>query len=145
MALATLFGVEVTNSGPQPWTLILSHSPLLEPPLPKVPILPLCVRPALGGGGIGRAWEDVDAQMVFTWFRNAGPLLSVRMNVDLGYEAPSCVLEYWKEEHAQMARQFGRDIHTGAQSMTDFILRVFDPWNLYCAVSSGRLVLPLNI
>lgn len=140
MALATLSGVEITGIGP-PWTLLLSHSPLLKPTTPNSPILPLYVRPASDGSKTDeRAWHSVNAQDVFSWFRHAGPLLSVRTNVNLGHDSTVCLVEYWKPEHARHARQTGRSLHpTLLSTMTPFALRVYDPWNLHCCVSDSTI------
>ncbi len=134
MALATLQGMPVPGLSP-PWSLALSHSPFLQEPLPERPLLPLFVKTDVATHAVLIA----NAQTVFTWFRATGPLVTVRVGVDVGYAHPTCVLEYWEEQHAQTARLRGQDISMFTRGTMPFTLRVFDPLKLYCAVSYIRV------
>lgn len=74
---------------------------------------------------------------MFKWFRRAGPLFGVRVNVDIGLESRVCVLEYWGQEDMERARNLGHLIHPDTQLMEPFTLLKCDPWKLHCSV--GRL------
>ena len=76
----------------------------------------------------------LDAQTVFQWFRRAGPVLAVHLNVDIGYEQPACLVEYYLPEHQQAARKAGISIHRDVVDAVRPPFRVIDPWNLYCVV-----------
>ncbi|KAI0698131.1 hypothetical protein BC835DRAFT_691327 [Cytidiella melzeri] len=128
MALATLQGAVVANSGP-PWTMVISHSPTLEPALPTHRIFPQFVKTYGTAGHIG----DESPQTVFRWFRRAGPLVSVRTNVNVGYPERVIVVEYWNEDDANWARMEKNALHEGMQHRPAFILRTYDPCSLYCA------------
>ncbi|KAJ3557049.1 hypothetical protein NM688_g1689 [Phlebia brevispora] len=126
MALATMSGMRVKDVEP-PWHLSLTPSPLLDPCLPDDPILPMYIR----NTDTGKPLQVADAQTLFIRFRTAGPLVSVHVNVDVGYESPACVLQFWDEEHAKYAKKSGAGIHPAFQEM-HFTLQTYDPWNLYC-------------
>ena len=74
------------------------------------------------------------AQKVFQWFRHAGPLVSVRVNVDIGFPERTCILEYWEEEDAQYARTHCHTLHSSLKGMQPFTLRTFNPATLLCSV-----------
>ena len=129
MALATLVGTRVPGVEP-PWFLNLWATPALTPSMPKKPLLPLFFF-------LKREWlisHSLDAQTVFQWFRRAGPVLAVHLNVDIGYEQPACLVEYYLPEHQQAARKAGISIHRDVVDAVRPPFRVIDPWNLYCVV-----------
>lgn len=130
MALATMSGMQVPDVNP-PWHLVLSHSPSLVETLPKVPVLPFFLRQTDNEQPFRMKH---DAQAVFCWFRRAGPLVSVRLDVDVGYEGRACVVQFWHDQHAVYARSLGLEIHPFTRTL-NFDLQVYNPWNLYCAVS----------
>ena len=131
MALVTMSGMQVESISP-PWHLHLSHSSLLEDSLPEDPVLPLFLKCTHSE----RPFTiKHDAQTVFGWFRWAGPLVSVRLNVDIGYEDAACVIQYWDEAHADLAKKMVPNIHLFTPRLK-FTLHAYDPWNLYCTVSS---------
>ena len=129
MALATLPGTKVQGVEP-PWFLNLWATSALTPSMPVKPLLPLFFY-------LKREWtmsHSVDAQTIFQWFRRAGPVLAVHLNVDIGYEQPACLVEYYLPEHLQAARRAGVSIHHDVVNAVRPPFRVIDPWNLYCAV-----------
>ena len=130
MALATLQGTLVTDVKP-PWKMVLSHSPTLEPSLPSQRIFSQYIR--LNGIPYNLT-EGVTPQRVFRWFRSAGPLVSVRTNVDVGYAQRAIVLEFWNEAHAKLARKLKNAVHADLRNILEFSLRTFDPYTLHCTV-----------
>ena len=138
MALATLRDTVVRGELP-PWNLTLSHSLTEDLPMPETTLLPLYTSPC---------HDNMDktayAQTIFRWFRRAGPLYSLTMDVDIGYDDRVCVIEYWKEEHLRFARRMGGNLRPNAeQTLFEEPVGVIDPWNLYCAVSAST-VRPLS-
>ncbi len=129
MALATLQGAPIPGLAAPSLTLSLSHSPTLEEPVPEKPILPQFAKTATGKYRV----QTANAQQAFTWFRHAGPLVTVRVNVDVGYSHFTCVLEFWEASHAITAAKAVKDISESIHEQ--FTLQTFDPFNLYCAVS----------
>lgn len=131
MALATLQGCEILKSS-SPWTMVLSHSPTLESAIPPSPLFPQFVKhngtPLFMG-------KDTSPQAIFRWFRQAGPLVSVRTHVNVGYSSQAVVVQYWNEEHANKARMQKNALHAEMARYPAFEVRTFDPCNLYCAVS----------
>ncbi|KAI0698133.1 hypothetical protein BC835DRAFT_690706 [Cytidiella melzeri] len=132
MALATLQGATVTGPNLLPWTMVISHSCTLEAAFPSHRIFPQFVRTDLNGtpGHIG---AEEDPQTLFKWFRRAGPLVSVQTDVNVGYPQRAIVVEYWNEEHANLARIKKNALHEDMQHRPAFTLRTYDPHNLYCA------------
>ncbi|EKM49815.1 uncharacterized protein PHACADRAFT_214337 [Phanerochaete carnosa HHB-10118-sp] len=124
MALATMQGVTVPNVQP-PWVLTLSHTASLDSALPRDPLCAQFIKAGAAGGIHGL--HLATAQQIFRWFRTAGPLVSVRTNVDVGYKHRTCVLEYWDEEDANYARLHCREFHFTLQRMEPFSLRTFAP------------------
>ncbi|KAI0698135.1 hypothetical protein BC835DRAFT_691214 [Cytidiella melzeri] len=136
MALATLQGTIVVNSG-APWKVVLSHSPTLQPALPPDCIFPQYVRTNSTGtpGPIG---GEESPQTLFKWFRRAGPLVSVRKNVNMGYPQHAIVVEYWSERDASLAQSKTNALHEDMHHRPAFTLRTYDSRNLYCAASHTR-------
>ena len=77
---------------------------------------------------------ETSSQIVFEWFRTAGPLVSVGVNVNVGYDRPAVVVEYWDEESANRARVQKNALAAEMGRFSAFTVRTFDPCNLYCAV-----------
>lgn len=113
-----------------PWTVTLSHSPTLISDTTSIPILPQYLQAEPG------FFKDVTAQLLFRCFRNVGPLVSVRMNVDIlvGDQRRTAVVEYWKEEHANSARLLKNTMHKSLKTRPAFSLRTYDPYRLRCSV-----------
>lgn len=120
MALATLQGVPVPNVRP-PWVLMLSHSASLDSALPTEPLCAQFVKAGASGGIHGL--HLATTQQIFRWFRAAGPLVSVRTNLDVGYSHRTCVLEYWHAEDADFARRRCHGFHATLRKMEPFTLR----------------------
>ena len=123
MALATLNGLPIPGLEP-PWALTLSHAYSLDNPFPKVVVC---------GQGVVHSTKDhpirsASAQDLFSWFRVAGPLVSVRTNVDVGYRNPTFVIQYWEEKHAQFALRKARHMHDSLKNMAPFMLHTVAPW-----------------
>ncbi|KIP03990.1 hypothetical protein PHLGIDRAFT_214007 [Phlebiopsis gigantea 11061_1 CR5-6] len=123
MALATLHGLSIPNLDP-PWTLALSHTFSLDSPFPKE---------MLCGQSVVHSTKDhpirsASAQDLFSWFRVAGPLVSVQAGVDVGYRNPTFIIQYWDEKHAQFALRKARQMHDTLKNMPPFILHTVVPW-----------------
>lgn len=131
MALATLQDALVPGVSP-PWRLSLTYSSELKSSLPQERLFPQFIKSAVTPHP---ALDDANPQTLFRIFRNAGPLVSVRVGVNVGYPQPSAVVEYWNEEHANYARKQKQSLHETTRDSPPFLLRTFDPCNLYCAVS----------
>ncbi|GJE93691.1 hypothetical protein PsYK624_098510 [Phanerochaete sordida] len=129
MALATLQGIPVPNTNPR-HNLKISHSPSL---VSSVPFERLYSQYVKTKKVAGHPLLLCTAQKVFHWFRHAGPLVSVRVDVDIGFPGKTCVLEYWDEEHALYARAHCRFLHSSLHGMPPFILRTFSPTSLQCS------------
>jgi hypothetical protein len=129
MALVTLQGAIVPETSP-PFALKLSHSPMLPSPVPPFPLFPQFVHSDYRGHPLLSA----SAQDLFKWFRSAGPLAEIGINVDVGRQDPVCVVQYWDEDHARYAQINCRKLHMALEAMPAFTLRTYDPCNLYCAV-----------
>ncbi len=108
--------------------MTLSHSPTLTSDTTSIPILPQYLQAEPG------FFKDVTAQLLFRCFRNVGPLVSVRMNVDIGDQRRTAVVEYWKEEHANSARLLKNAMHKSLKTRPAFSLRTYDPYRLRCSV-----------
>lgn len=137
MALATLQGVQVPGANP-PIALALSHAPELSVAAPPLPLLSQFVQSDL----VDHPLRKASPQDVFRWFRGSGPLVSVRTDVDVGHKNRTCVIEHWEEEHAIYAKTQRKSLHAALKAMPGFTLRIFDPCNLYCAVSESRIPSP---
>lgn len=136
MALATMQETLIIKPMPQ-WTMILSHSPTLASTAPSDSMLSQYLRtdPSF-------FTSNMTPQLLFKCFRPAGPLVSVRMNVDVGNKERTAVVQYWNERHANSARMRKNGLHKKIQRGTrpPFSLRTFDPCILHCSVSCTRLV-----
>lgn len=130
MALATLQGAIVPGVTP-PFCLALSHSPSLEECLPEDRLFHQFVKCTTNTRHV---LYDSSAQDVFSWFRSAGPLVSVRVNVNVGHAYATCVLEYWEDTHAQYARTHCRMMHPALAAMDHFSLRTYNPCTIFCTV-----------
>jgi hypothetical protein len=130
MALVTLQGTFIPNVEP-PFRMVLSHSPGLQSALPPLRLYNQYVKI---DGLPASIMESATCQQIFKWFRPAGPLVSVRKDVNIGYQQRATVLEYWRSEYANAARTKKNALHEDMQNMPAFTLRTFDPSNLYCAV-----------
>ena len=132
MALATLHDtpVLVENSI---YTLKLSHSPTLEDPLPEIRLCPQLIKGESDGHHL---LYDASLQDVFTWFRQAGPLVSVKRGATVEPNQSTCVVEYWKAEHAEYAQEHCRTMHPSLAKLKPFDLRAYYPSKLVCSVSS---------
>lgn len=140
MALATLQGALIPDILP-PFHLTLSHTSMLGSSLPNERILPQFLKGAPKAHNI---LYSVSPQDVFTWFRPAGPLVSVRVRVGLGFAYPTCILEYWDENHARYARIHSRVLHPALADLKPFDLHTYDPSTITCTVSITPL-LPLSL
>lgn len=135
MALATLQGEYVKSLLP-PWGLSLSHSPTFEkatfpePPLPQY----LAAQPGFF------ADPTVNAQLLFRCFRNAGPLVSVQTGVNLVAQEYTAVIQYYSEDHANLARAKENMKHSRLRSRPQFSLSSYDPFSLRCSVRFFRIV-----
>lgn len=136
MALATLQDTCVPGVNP-PLKISLSHSPTLASSLPQDRLLCQFVQMPTNPGH--PVLHGASPQNLFEIFRNAGPLVAVRVGVDVGYPQPVCTVEYWKEEHANHARQAMRTIHESTRQSPQFMLRTFNPCKLYCTVSPFQI------
>ncbi|KAI0793062.1 hypothetical protein BC629DRAFT_343333 [Irpex lacteus] len=127
-ALATMHETMTVKSKPV-WRMILSHSATLATPAPLDPILSqyLHTDPTF--------FTKVKAQEIFQLFRQAGPLVSVRLNVDIGNNVKTAIVQYWYEDHANTARIKYTTMHKKKKQRPPFSLRTFDPCGLHCSVS----------
>lgn len=132
MALAPLQGVAVPRTDP-PFFLELYPSPNLSTAVPYDPLFPQYVRYSSHEIELHPA-QRASAQDVFTWFRRAGPLVSVHVVEDVGWTHPTCIVQYWHASDAQYARSNCRTLHPALREMPPFELRTYDPRKLYCAV-----------
>ncbi|KIP03992.1 hypothetical protein PHLGIDRAFT_214018 [Phlebiopsis gigantea 11061_1 CR5-6] len=137
MALATLNGLPVPNLDP-PWNLVLSHSSSLESALPKEP---LCAQFAKSPANT-HPLSDASAQDVFRWFRPAGPLVTARADVDVGYPKRTCVIQYWDETHASSAFKCPQGLHPALTSMPMFNLRTFAQCSVFVTNLGPNFRLP---
>lgn len=135
MALATLNGVPVPGLDP-PWTLTLSHTSSLDSALPKEPLCAQYVKVPSGSHVLQRR----SAQDIFRFFRVAGPLVLVQTNIDVGYPNPTCVVEYWEEEHALYALRNARTLHPTFLGMPTFVLRTFAQYSVLGTVSMNSTI-----
>ena len=129
MALATLQGLPVPGAVP-PLHLSFSHSAALDRPIPE---RPLCAQFAKSASEV-HPLQNATSQDVFRWFRPAGPLVSVQVEVDVGYPKGTCVLQYWRQEDADYARQYAGTLHAALKRLPTFTLRTFTPWTVVCMV-----------
>ncbi|GJE92589.1 hypothetical protein PsYK624_087440 [Phanerochaete sordida] len=130
MALATMHKTILRNVEPF-WLLRLSASWDGKETLPDDPLFPQFVQ----------TYEEhhplhyYNAQELFRYFRNAGPLVSVERAVDIGHETTTCVVQYWNEEHANFARlnagSLAPDSDQRTSPLPSFTLRAYNPYNLY--------------
>ena len=132
MALATLQGAVVPGVKPE-FHLRLSHASVLSNSLPEERLFPQFI---LGTTRTYNILSSASAQDVFTWFRPAGPLVSVRAQVPVGRAHPTCILEYWDENHARYARVHCRVLHPALAALKPFDLQTYDPTALICTVSA---------
>ena len=135
MALATLHDTTLETVDP-PWNMKLSHSDSLEMPLPeeRMRILPQFVKTAEETHFV----QQQNAQALFALFRVVGPLVAVRSEVDIGFSRKTCVVHYWKEEHARAAQDkvLGALKLSNGGSNARATLQAFDPCDLFCGVSA---------
>lgn len=132
MAVATMQGLILADGG-QAWTLRVSHSASLASPTPKESerILPQFVK-----SSTRRFLGSQNAQAAFALFRKAGPLVSVRVNVEAVDKHPTCVVEYWNEDHARAAQnKVLMPINTNTQPNNSATLQAYSPYDLFCSVS----------
>jgi hypothetical protein len=113
-------------------SLKLSHSPMLEDCLPDSRVLPQFIRNVTNGRHF---LHSASPQNIFTWFRQAGPLVSVRNDINVGHGYPTYALEYWNTEHAEFARNNCHMMHPALSNMKAFNLQTYDPCKLICSVS----------
>ncbi|KAI0088649.1 hypothetical protein BDY19DRAFT_178352 [Irpex rosettiformis] len=130
MALATLRGAPISDVDP-PCTMVLSHSPTGESALPDPSsrIFPQYLK------ADPEFFQDskITLQLLFKWFRTAGPIVSIRTDVGVGKEEHRIVIEYWKEEHARLAHTKRNDLHKQLRKRSAFYLRTYDPYSLHCS------------
>lgn len=129
MALATLQNIEIPGVEP-PYSLQLSHSPQIAPSVPSKPLFPQYVKSKI----LNHPIQLCTPQKLFQWFRHAGPLVYVRVGVDLGFAERTCIFEYWDDVHAAYAQTHCRSLHTSLRGMKPFFLRIIVPTNLTCSV-----------
>ncbi|KAI0811186.1 hypothetical protein BC629DRAFT_1037396 [Irpex lacteus] len=129
MALATLHGHLVKTAYPI-WILMLSHSPTAEEDSDMVFDRPFPQYMKMEPDScLGDAF---DMRSAFRCLRTAGPLVSVRVDVDVGEQQRTIVVQYFKEEHANFARQMGNALHKRLRQCK-FTLQSFDPCSLHCS------------
>ncbi|KAI0088645.1 hypothetical protein BDY19DRAFT_178260 [Irpex rosettiformis] len=107
----------------------LSHSPTMENPVPPrcpFPQYVLCESEEIFLN------KNIDLEVIFRWFRTAGPLISVRIISDIGPYGRAVQLLYWTEEHANLARLKANSLHKKLQSRPTFSLRTYDPFSIRC-------------
>ncbi|KAI0793061.1 hypothetical protein BC629DRAFT_343436 [Irpex lacteus] len=123
------------------WTMILSHSPILATAAPSDPILSqyLQTDPSFFA-------SKVKPQRLFNLFRQAGPVVSVRMNVHVGNKGQTAVVQYWYGEHADAARTTFNTLpgNLKKQKLPPFSLRTFDPCSICCS-GLGSSVVPQDL
>jgi hypothetical protein len=129
MALATLQGAIVPGTNP-PFALQLSHSHLLLSTSPESPLFPQFVY----ADNKEHLLFSASAQDLFKWFRSAGPLVEIRVNLDVGRQGLVCAVQYWDKGHAKYAQNNCCKLHMVLEAMSPFTLRTYDPHNLYCSV-----------
>lgn len=139
LALATVNGTRKTWP-PLAWTIRLSHSPTLEKATPSRRLLPQytqCDSDIFFKDGL-------PMEIVFKWFRTAGPIVSIRKEVNLGQSPHTLVVEYWHEDHANFARMMSNALHKNLKKRPAFTLRTYDPWSIRCTVRSHRFSYPVR-
>ena len=142
MALATLQGAEVPGILPL-YRMTLSHASTLSSSVPQDRLFPQYFK---GSAQAHTLLATVPAQEVFMWFRKAGPLVSVRVNVMIGAYS-TCVIEYWEESQARYAWIHCRMMHPALSAFKpSFELHTYDPYTLSCTVSGldGRSVFKVS-
>ncbi|GJE92506.1 hypothetical protein PsYK624_086600 [Phanerochaete sordida] len=103
LALATLSGAPVQGlPAPSPWALALytsAHPSRKDQPAESWALPQYVVGERLQDGAqAGKA-----AFALFSAFRSAGPLVSLKQDKDVGRGEPVCVVRYWYREHAEAA------------------------------------------
>ena len=74
------------------------------------------------------------AQILFSVFRVAGPLISMRTNVAIGTGQTVCAVHYFNENHARAAQ--AQVVNTlNKQQQTKLKLYPFDPCTIFCGVN----------
>lgn len=131
MALATLQDTEIHEVQPA-YKLKLSHSPSLLSSAPPHPLFPQYVKSKTSNHPI----LACTPQKLFEWFRYAGPLVYLRVNVNVGFPEPTVMLEYWDEVHAAYSHKNCRLLHPMLKNMKPFALRTIVPTNILCSVRS---------
>lgn len=128
MALATRHGKPLPRVSP-PLIIYLSHSLTSEEPPTTGRVYPqyLKARPEFFQKGI-------TPQNVFSWFRNAGPLVSVHIDADVGDEQRTIVIEYFEEEHANVALSKTNSLCKQLKKRPKFTLQTYDPCSIHCSV-----------
>lgn len=132
MALATLQGVQIPGAFP-PLRLVLSHTAGREQFGSQSTLYPQFIK--FSDANKPHILRNTSAQEVFRWFRNAGPLASVKVAEDVGDSQKTCILQYYKEEHARFAQSKCNLIHSALKSTGEFSLRTFIPNCLIISVS----------
>lgn len=132
MALATLQGVQIPGAFP-PLRLVLSHTADPEQMGSQSTLYPQFIK--FSDANKPHILRNTSAQEVFRWFRNAGPLASVKVAEDVGNSQKTCILQYYKEEHARFAQSKCNLIHSALKSTGEFSLRTFIPNCLIISVS----------
>jgi hypothetical protein len=112
MALATLQGMIVPETNP-PLALTLSHSHVLLSAAPPSPLFPQFVYVT----DMEHPLFSASAQDIFKWFRSAGPLAEIHVNLDVNRRGLVCVLQYWDEDHAKYAQNNCCKLHTALEAM----------------------------
>ncbi|KAI0088663.1 hypothetical protein BDY19DRAFT_179441 [Irpex rosettiformis] len=128
MALATIQGAYAAQLRP-PWALVLSHSPTLEKPSPSPRLFPQYLKFEENSFLDGTVTMD----QLFRWFRVAGPLASVKMDVYVGNSQRTATVEYFREEHANFARMTTNGLHRKLRNRAKFSLRTYNPYSLRCS------------
>lgn len=146
-ALVTLNGDYVLDprSPSHKWQLNLSHNAKNDSTYPRTRNLPQFLFILDGLDPNTSNVQDTNhpfrdglspRQAIFKLFRRAGPLVSIRVGVEIGIGPPTTVVEYWNAKDAEYATKHLPYLHRSMKGMRPFILRTFDPCKLYCAVSS---------
>lgn len=134
MALATLQQRFVRGWGQRTdWTLKLSHTSTLDSAIPDEP---LCRQYVKGDTSLIQI-EDITSQDIFTWFREAGPLVYAKENVHVAQRYPTWVVQYWYEEDADFARQNYKRFHYKFRVHDSLSLCTFSPYSIVCRVSKS--------
>jgi hypothetical protein len=123
MALTLLHGHPMPGTSP-PYVMRLAHAPHAQfPPPPAVLPLALASLPGLPPA-------QLDERAAFLVSRRAGPIAWIRVQADVGRDAPGILVQYLDDASLKNALKLFGGPGTWA--------RVINPLNLYCVVRPTR-------